>query len=183
MHFKLRSVFFFNPAGDHSGRLKAAMGVYQCCLILFCPVMTGDTGRWVGIKWVVVGSVGMGCNSGFSRDQGGFFFPPFTYNEEFSSHAPCSWKCVVRGWIQSFQSHQRRRGSQEGGWEREMGSVTWVGGVGKEAKGGEGGGWRRRRGGERGGRSRLTKAQNDSRRVTQGRGASVSAPLPPLSLP
>lgn len=65
MHFKFRSVvvffLFFNPAGDPSGRLKAAMRVLPVlCLISRCPVMTGDTGRWMGIKWVVAGSVGTG---------------------------------------------------------------------------------------------------------------------------
>ncbi|KAK5899265.1 hypothetical protein CesoFtcFv8_008761 [Champsocephalus esox] len=57
----------------------------------------------------------------------------------------------------------------EGGWDKEKGECD----LSRE----QGGGWW---GG--GGGRRLTKAQNDSRRVTQGTGASVSAPLPPLSL-
>lgn len=123
-----------NPVGDHSGRLEAAMGVYQCVLFLFfCD--RGGTGRWAGIV------EGGECldrvhnNSGCSVETKGasFFLFFFIHNEVLSSSAPCSWKCfgMVRVEIKAF-SPARGRMRLRGGEER---GVTWVGTEGEEGAG------------------------------------------------
>lgn len=146
----------FDPIGDHYGGLEAAMGVYQCGFRLFRD--RGFTGRLVGVK--TGECLDRGVQQQLSRD-------PFLFLMRPSLHMPLTHGSVNCFWVE-MKAFSPARGAGGGIKKRDRvgGVTTWVGRV-KSREGEEG--------------QRLTKAQNDSRRVTQGSGASVSAPLPPLS--
>lgn len=112
----------FNPVGDHSGQLEAAMGVHQCVCVFFFPWQRRHWqmgGHQEGVVWSGVGwggregSAWTGCSrtaASVETNRNSFLF----VYEVFSSRGPCTWKGLGLK-SKAPPEEEKERGCEQGG--------------------------------------------------------------------